>query len=69
MLFFLQLVQNTMLNGLIGGVENATIGDRTAKELQIKNKTIVAFPMHEPWLDVGVKEDLIFARNKINKNS
>ena len=28
-----------MLNGLIGGVENATVGDRTAIELQIKNKT------------------------------
>ena len=27
------------MNGLIGGVENATVGDKTAKDLQRKNKT------------------------------
>ena len=32
-------VKNTALNGLIGGVENATVGDKTAKKLQNKNKS------------------------------
>ena len=27
------------MNGLIGGVENATVGDKTAEKLQRKNKT------------------------------
>ena len=27
------------MNGLIGGVENATVGDKTAKDIQRKNKT------------------------------
>ena len=27
------------MNGLVGGVENATVGDKTAKDLQRKNKT------------------------------
>ena len=32
-------MKNTVLNGLIGGVENATVGDKTAKDLQRKNRT------------------------------
>jgi NDP-sugar pyrophosphorylase family protein len=28
------------------------------KKLQTKNMPIVAYPMHEPWLDVGRPEDL-----------
>ena len=32
-------VKNTSLNGLIGGVENATVGDKTAMKLQKKNKS------------------------------
>ena len=31
-------VKNTLLNGLIGGVENATVGDRMAKKLERENK-------------------------------
>ena len=27
------------MNGLVGGVENATVGDKTAKDLQRKNNT------------------------------
>ena len=38
-LFVTYLVKNTTLNGLIGGVENATVGDKTAKELQKKNRS------------------------------
>lgn len=32
-------MKNTSLNGLIGGVENATVGYKTAEKLQRKNKT------------------------------
>ena len=32
-------MKNTLLNGLVGGVENATVGDKTALNLQRKNKT------------------------------
>ena len=35
----MSLVKNTLLNGLIGGVENATVGDRMAKKLQRDNKS------------------------------
>lgn len=31
------------------------------ERLQSKTKRIVAYPMHEPWLDVGRPEDLLFA--------
>ena len=39
LIFFTSIVKNTVLNGLIGGVENVTVGDRLAKDLQRKNKT------------------------------
>lgn len=32
--------------------------------LQAQNKRTVAYPMHEPWLDVGRPDDLIIANNK-----
>lgn len=34
------------------------------EKLQVKNNRTVAYPMHEPWLDVGRPDDLI-AANKI----
>jgi dTDP-glucose pyrophosphorylase len=34
------------------------------ERLQVKNNRTVAYPMHEPWLDVGRPDDLI-AANKI----
>ena len=33
--------------------------------LQVKNSRAVAFPMHEPWLDIGRPDDLVTA-NKMN---
>jgi dTDP-glucose pyrophosphorylase len=32
------------------------------EQLQAKNKRTVAYPMHEPWLDVGRPDDLVVAR-------
>jgi len=29
------------------------------ERLQEKSKRIVAYPMHEPWLDVGRPDDLV----------
>jgi NDP-sugar pyrophosphorylase family protein len=34
------------------------------ERLQEKSKRIVAYPMHEPWLDVGRPEDLKVANHK-----
>ena len=28
------------------------------ERLNLKNKRIIAYPMHEPWLDVGRPDDL-----------
>ncbi len=33
------------------------------ERLQLKGKRNVAYPMHEPWLDVGKPDDLIVARD------
>lgn len=35
------------------------------ERLQAKAKRTVAYPMHEPWLDVGRPDDLIIANNKL----
>ena len=32
-------------------------------EIKEHGQKIVAYPMHEPWLDVGKPEDLFKARN------
>jgi dTDP-glucose pyrophosphorylase len=32
------------------------------ERLQVKSKRTVAYPMHEPWLDVGRPDDLVAAR-------
>jgi dTDP-glucose pyrophosphorylase/predicted transcriptional regulator len=37
------------------------------ERLQAKNKRTVAYPMHEPWLDVGRPDDLVYA-NKLKNN-
>jgi len=37
------------------------------ERLQAKAQRTVAYPMHEPWLDVGRPNDLLTA-NKINGN-
>lgn len=37
------------------------------ERLQAKNKRTVAYPMHEPWLDVGRPDDLVYA-NILKKN-
>lgn len=34
------------------------------ERLQAKNKRTVAYPMHEPWLDVGRPDDLAIAQKK-----
>lgn len=36
------------------------------ERLQVKAKRTVAYPMHEPWLDVGKPEDLLQANADIN---
>ena len=36
------------------------------KRLQSKAKSTVAYPMHEPWLDVGKPEDLIQANTDVD---
>ena len=33
------------------------------ERLKDKSKRIIAYPMHEPWLDVGRPEDLHWANN------
>ena len=33
------------------------------ERLQLKSKRTVAYPMHEPWLDVGRPDDLVAANN------
>jgi dTDP-glucose pyrophosphorylase len=39
------------------------------ERLQAKSKRIVAYPMHEPWLDVGREDDLSRANDQVvNKN-
>ena len=35
-------------------------------KLKSQSKRIVAYPMHEPWLDVGRPDDLILANKNIN---
>jgi len=37
--------------------------------LQAKNKRTVAYPMHEPWLDVGRPDDLVEAGANLSKSS
>lgn len=37
------------------------------ERLQMKAKRTVAYPMHEPWLDVGRPDDLVAARAKLPK--
>lgn len=37
------------------------------ERLQTRDKRTVAYPMHEPWLDVGAPDDLEVARTKIRK--
>jgi len=34
------------------------------ERLQARSRRTVAYPIHEPWLDVGRPEDLLVARNK-----
>lgn len=34
------------------------------EKLKNKNKSIIVYPMHEPWLDIGHPNDLIKANNK-----
>jgi len=36
------------------------------ERLQSKGKRNIAYPMHEPWLDVGKPDDLIFARDALS---
>ena len=36
------------------------------ERLQAKAKRTAAYPMHEPWLDVGKPEDLLQANTDIN---
>jgi NDP-sugar pyrophosphorylase family protein len=38
------------------------------KRLQAKSKRTVAYPMHEPWLDVGRPDDLKVAMETIKNN-
>lgn len=38
------------------------------ERLQAQSKRTVAYPMHEPWLDVGRPEDLKRARNNVSIN-
>jgi dTDP-glucose pyrophosphorylase len=38
------------------------------ERLQAKNKRTVAYPMHEPWLDVGRPDDLKIATDTIRNN-
>ena len=35
------------------------------ERLRAKAKSTVAYPMHEPWLDVGKPEDLLQANTDI----
>ncbi len=37
------------------------------ERLQAKAKSTVAYPMHEPWLDVGKPEDLLQANTDIDQ--
>jgi dTDP-glucose pyrophosphorylase len=37
------------------------------ERLQVKNNRTVAYPMHEPWLDVGLPDDLTRANKENNK--
>jgi hypothetical protein len=39
------------------------------ERLQSKTKRTVAYPMHEPWLDVGRPDDLAAARKSSNKSA
>lgn len=39
------------------------------ERLQAKGKRTVAYPMHEPWLDVGRPDDLAAARQSSNENT
>lgn len=38
------------------------------ERLQAKSKRTVAYPMHEPWLDVGRPDDLVVARANLSKD-
>ena len=38
------------------------------ERLQAKSKLTVAYPMHEPWLDVGRPDDLNIAADAIKNN-
>ena len=51
------------LNELIGEVpcDMPTLFER----LQVKDKRTVAYPMHEPWLDVGAPVDLQTANGNL----
>lgn len=35
-------------------------------KMKLKDKKIIAYPMHEPWLDIGRPVDLINARNNLS---
>lgn len=39
------------------------------ERLQAKGKRTVAYPMHEPWLDVGRPDDLKAANNQVGNNA
>lgn len=39
------------------------------ERLQAKQRKAVAYPMHEPWLDVGRPDDLVAARLDMERNS
>jgi len=39
------------------------------ERLKSKDKRTVAYPMHEPWLDVGRPDDLVVAQIKVSKIS
>lgn len=39
------------------------------ERLQAKDKRTVAYPMHEPWLDVGRPDDLQSAHSQVTNNS
>jgi dTDP-glucose pyrophosphorylase len=68
-------IAHSYINAGVYALEPHAIKDLAAKEhcdmpaifeaLQAKSQRIVAYPMHEPWLDVGRPDDLI-AANKIS---
>jgi dTDP-glucose pyrophosphorylase/predicted transcriptional regulator len=48
--------------------ENSCTMPMLFERLQTKNKHTIAYPMHEPWLDVGRPEDLETVRSNLVKD-